>query len=175
MKIFWTNEKIQEYRQRLGYVSPHLVKNTFDNSTQDYHAVRHEREVMPQKLAVVIFPGLSDPMRGICRNKETFSVDLLENNHVGKKRWVLVFYGVKPKPLDYYRLGSKELTTRSTLDSLGNFIAEHGIPIMIIRDSYRVLGAGKKWKHYLGQMFTPLQLYEPDKHNQNPVKRAIKT
>ena len=44
---------------------------------------------------------------------------------------------------------------------------------MIITDRDRVLGAGKKWKHYTGQIFTPLQLYELDKHNQNPVKRPI--
>ena len=44
---------------------------------------------------------------------------------------------------------------------------------MIITDRDRVLGAGKKWKHYIGQIFTPLQLYELDKHNQNPVKRPI--
>ena len=99
---------------------------------------------MPKKSAVVIFPSLSDPMRGICRNKDFFPVDLLENTQSGKKRWGLVFYGVNYKLLDYYRLGSKEPTVRSTLDSLGNFISEHCIPIIIITDSDRVLGAGKK-------------------------------
>ena len=44
---------------------------------------------------------------------------------------------------------------------------------MIIADSDGVLGAGKKWKHYHGRMFTPLQLSEPDKHNHNPVERTI--
>ena len=43
VKIFCTNKKIQECRQRLGYVSPHLVKKTFGNSTQDYPGVRHKR------------------------------------------------------------------------------------------------------------------------------------
>ena len=38
-----------------------------------------------------------------------------------------------------------------------------------------MLGAGKKLKHYLGRMFTPLQLYEPDKHNHNPVKHVIQS
>ena len=57
---------------------------------------------------------------------------------------------------------------------MGNFIPEHGIPTMIITDSDGVLGAGNKWKHYLRQMFTPLQLSEPDKNNQNPVERATK-
>ena len=83
-------------------------------------------------------------------------MDLLENTHAGKKRWGLVFYGVKSKLIAYYKLGSKDPTSRSTLDDLGNFIAEHGIPIIIITDSDGVLGAGKKWKHYLGQMFTSL-------------------
>ena len=83
----WTNEKIQEWRQRLGYFIPHLINKTFDNSTQDYPGVRHKREVIPKKLAVVIFTSISDPMRGIRRNRETFPVDLVENTHTGKKRW----------------------------------------------------------------------------------------
>ena len=111
---------------------------------------------MPKKSSVVRFPILSDHMRGIRRNKETFSVDLLDNTHAGKKRWGLVFCGVKSKLLAYYRLGSKYPTNRSTFNAVGNFIAEHGIPIMIITDSNGVLGAGNKWKYNLGQMFTPL-------------------
>ena len=120
------------------------MNKNFDNSTQDYLGVRHEREVMPKKLAVFRFPRLSDPMRGIHRNKETFSVDLLENTHAGKKRWGLVFYGLKSKLLAYYRLGSKDPNSALTLDALGNLIAEHGIPRMIITESDGVLGAGKK-------------------------------
>ena len=77
MEIVWNNEKIQERRQRLGNVSPRLVKKTFENSSQEYIGVRHKQKVMPKKLAVVRFPSLSDPMRGIHHNKETFSVDLL--------------------------------------------------------------------------------------------------
>ena len=111
--------------------------------------MRHEREVMPKKSVVVGFTSLSDPMHGIRRNKETFSVDLLENTHAGNKRWGLLFYGVKSKLLAYYRLGSKDPTASSTLDAQGNFIAEHRIPRMIFMDSDWVLGAGKKWKHYL--------------------------
>ena len=111
---------------------------------------------MPKKSSVVRFTSPSDPMRGILCNKEAFSMYLLDNTHGGKKRWGLVFYGVKSKLLGYYRLGSKYSTSRSTLDSLGNLIAEHGIPRIIIMDSDGVLGAGKKWKHYLGRMFTPL-------------------
>ena len=118
MKIVWTNEKIQEWRHRLGYVSTHLVKNTFEKSTQDYPDVRHEREVMPKKSAVAISPGLSYPMFGISRNKKYFSVDLLEDTHVCKNRWGLVFYGVKYKLLAYYRLESKDPTAALTLYAL---------------------------------------------------------
>ena len=118
VNIGWTNEKIQEWIQCLGYVSPHLVKKTFENSAQDYPEVRHEREFMPKKSVVVRFTSLYDPMRGICRNKETFSLDLLDNTHAGKKRWGLVFYGVKSKLLAYHRLGPKDPTTRSALDAL---------------------------------------------------------
>ena len=42
---------------------------------------------MPKKPAVVRFPSLPDTMRGIRRNKETFSVELLEDTHSGKKLW----------------------------------------------------------------------------------------
>ena len=45
-----------------------------------------------------------------------------------KTRWGIVFYGLKSKLLAYYRLGSKDPTGSSTLDALGKFIAEHGIP-----------------------------------------------
>ena len=100
-------------------------------------------------------------------------MNLLENTHTGRNRWGLIFYGVKSKLLDYYRLGSKDPTSYSTLYALVNFIADHRISRMIITDSDGVLGVGKKWKHYPGRIFTPLQLSEPDKHNQNPVERAI--
>ena len=90
---------------------------------------------MPKKSAVKIFPGLSYPLRGISRNKETFYVDLLEDTHDGKKRWGIVFYGVKSKLLAYYILGSKDPTAASTLDALNQFIAKHGILRMIITDS----------------------------------------
>ena len=61
-----------------------LVKKTFDNSNQDYPGVRNERKVMPKKSAVVRFPSLSDPMPGICCNKEKNSVGMLDNTHAGK-------------------------------------------------------------------------------------------
>ena len=88
--------------------------------------------------------------------------------------WGLVFYSVKSKLIAYYRLDSKEPTASSTLDNLGNFIAEHRVPRIIITDINRVLGEGNKWKHYLGRMFNRLRLSKPDKHNQNSVERAIK-
>ena len=100
-------------------------------------------------------------------------MDLLEDTHARKKRWGLVFYGVKSKLLAYYRLGSKDPTSASTLDALSQFISEHGISRIIIMDSDGVLGAGKKWKLFLGLMFTPIQLSELDKHNNNTVQRAI--
>ena len=74
--------------------------------------------MMPKKSSVEIFPGLSDPLRGISHNKETFSVDLLADIHAWKNRWGLVFYGVKSKLLAYYRLGSKEPTAALTLYAL---------------------------------------------------------
>ena len=119
------------------------MKKTFTNSNQDYPGVIHEQKVIPKKSAVEIFTGLSDPLRGIIRNKETLSVDLLEDTHAGKKRWGLVFHGVKYKLLAYYRLGSKNPTAASTLDALTQFISENGIPGKIITDSDWRLGAGK--------------------------------
>ena len=40
-------------------------------------------------------------------------------------------------------------------------------------DSDGRLGAGRVWKNFLGGLFVPLILSEPDKHNQNFVERAI--
>ena len=72
MKIVWNNEKIQEWRQCLGYVRPHLVKKKIENYTQDYPGVSHEREVMPKKSALVRFPTRFDPIGVIFRNKDFF-------------------------------------------------------------------------------------------------------
>ena len=61
------------------------------NSNKYYPGVRHERELMPKKCAVEIFPGLYDSLRDISHNKETFSVHLLEDKYSGGKCWGLVF------------------------------------------------------------------------------------
>ena len=99
---------------------------------------------MPKKSDVVRFPNISYPMHSISRNKETFSVDLLENTRSGGKRWGLVFDGVKSNLVAYYRLGSKEPNSSKTLYALINFVSYHRIPRMLITDSNGVLGAGKK-------------------------------
>ena len=128
---------------------------------------------MPKKSAVDRFPAVDDSLRVVLCNKETFSVDVVENTHAGNKRWGILFYGVKSKLLAYYRLGSNDPTGASTLDALGKFIDEHGIPGKIITDHGGNLGTGKVWKNCLGRLFFPLSLSEPDKHNQKSVKRAI--
>ena len=117
--------------------------------------MRHDCEVTTKKSSVVRFPSLPDKMHDTSCNKETFYVEVTEDTHYGKNRWGLVFYGVKSKLLDSYRLGLKEPTNSSTLDDLGQFIAENGIPRQLIADSYSILGAGKKWKHVLGRKCTP--------------------
>ena len=67
----------------------------------------------------------------------------------------------------------KDPTASSTLYTLSKFIAEHGIPSLLITDSGGILGVGKKWKQVIERTLIPLHLSELDKHNQNPVKRAI--
>ena len=120
---------------------------------------------MPKKSAVERFPTMSDSLRSVRRNKETFSVDVVVDTHTRMTRWGIVFYGLKSKLLAYYRLGSKDPTGSLTLDALGKFIDEHGIPRKIITDCDGRLGAGKVWKNYLGRLFIPLSLSEPDKYN----------
>ena len=85
VKYTWTDKQITEWRQRLGYISSHLVKKTFKSSTQFYPGVRHEREVMPKKSVVERFPAMSDALRSIRGNKETFSVDLLLDTRAGSQ------------------------------------------------------------------------------------------
>ena len=65
---------------------------------------------MPKKSAMFRFTSLPDSMGSIFLNKETFSVDETEDIRDVKKRWGLVFYDVKSKPLDYYRLELKDPT-----------------------------------------------------------------
>ena len=43
VRIVWNNAKIQECRQHLGYVSPHLMKKFFGNSAKNYPGVRYKR------------------------------------------------------------------------------------------------------------------------------------
>ena len=128
---------------------------------------------MPKNSDVEIFPAMADSLRVVRRNKENFSVDVVENKYAGKKRWGIVFYGVKSKLLAYYRLGSKDPTGALTLYALGKFIAEHGIPGKIITDHDGKLGSGKQWKDYLGRKFVTLSLSELDKHNHNLLEREI--
>ena len=121
------------------------------------------------------FPSLTDPIIGIHRNRETFSLDVTEDTHTRKNCWGLIFCGVNSMLFAYYRLGSKYPTASSTLDALGQLITEHGIPRNINMDSYGILGAEKKWKQVLGRTFIPLFLSEPDRHNKNPVKNSIQS
>ena len=128
--------------------------------------------MLPKNSAVERFPAMTDSLQSIRRNKETFSVDVVLHTHTGS-RWGHVFFGLKSKLLAYYRLCSKEPTRISTIDVLRKFIAWHGIPKKIITDSDGILGAGRVWKNFLGGLFVPLILLEPDKHNKNFVERAI--
>ena len=72
VKYAWTNEQITEWRKRLGYISSNLMKKTFESSTQFYAGVRHEREVMPKKSAVDIFPAMSDSLRIVRKTRILF-------------------------------------------------------------------------------------------------------
>ena len=171
----WTNKKIQEWRQRLRYVSAHLVKKIFETYNQDLPGARHACEVMQEKSYVVRFPSLPDPMRGIRHNKNFFKVDVTEFTHDGKKRWGLVFYGANYRLLAYYMLGLKYPTATPTLDTLGQLISEKGIHRQLIKDRNSIFCIDKQCRQVLGRTFTPLFLSKPDKHNKNPVKCTIKT
>ena len=50
-------------------------------------------------------------MRGTRRNKETFTVDIVENGHTREKHGGLVLYGVRMNIMVCYRLESKYPTT----------------------------------------------------------------
>ena len=109
VEMTWTNEKIQEWRHHLGHVSTHILKKTFEASTNDYPGASNDREFMPKKSSVVRFTRLPDKMRSISRNNEKFSVDITEDTHDEKKHWGLLLYGVKSKLLAYYGIGSRNL------------------------------------------------------------------
>ena len=84
VKLTLTNNKIKEWKNHLGYVSDHLANKICEASTWDYPGVRHEHEVIPKNATVVRFPSLTDPIRGIFRNMETFLVDVIDFTHTGK-------------------------------------------------------------------------------------------
>ena len=91
VEMTWTNEKIQEWRHRLGYVSTHFVKRNFEASNQFYPVVRHEHNVVPKKSAVVRFISLPNPMHSIRRNKEKIYWAQQRIPTLVKSRWGLVF------------------------------------------------------------------------------------
>ena len=99
-------------------------------------------------------------------------MDVVLDTHAGT-RWGILFFVLKSKLLAYYWLGSKEPTGSSTLDALRKFISWNGIPSKIITDSDGRLGAGRVWKNFLGGLFVPLILTEPDNNNHNFVELAI--
>ena len=98
---------------------------------------------------------------------------IIEDTHDGKNIWGLVFYGVKYKLFDCYRLGLKYPTASLALDSFGKLITDHRILRILITDSDGILGFGKKCKQVLGRTIIPLYLSETDKHNKTPVERSI--
>ena len=167
------DENIQEWHQSIGYLITRVVNRVFEASTQDYPGVRHEHEVMHKKLDVLKFPIITYPMRSIWRNRETFLADAVEFNHAGEKCWGLVLYGVKTKLINYYRLGSKEHTTQSILDKLGQLIIKHRIYRQLVPYSHIVLGARNLWKRFLGLKCTPLFLSKLYNHNHIPVDLTI--
>ena len=67
-----------------------------------------------------------------------------EDTHTGKKSLGTSVYRVKSNLLAYFRLGSKYITASLTLYSLVKFIAEHGIPRMLITDCDGILGSRNK-------------------------------
>ena len=73
------------------------MKKTFESYTQFYAGVRHERELMPKKLAVDRFPAMSDSLRSVRRNKKTFSVDVVVDTKARKTRSGILFFGLKSK------------------------------------------------------------------------------
>ena len=63
--------------------------------------VRNEHEFMPKNYVVVRFHILPYPIHSIRHNKKIFSGGVTKDTHAGKKRWGVVFYGVKFKLLAY--------------------------------------------------------------------------
>ena len=85
MKLVWTHEKIQELFQILRYVRPHVAKKTSEDSSQDYPGSQDYSESMPNKLFIVRFMILPDPMQGIQFNMNNVFVDVVEHSHTGEK------------------------------------------------------------------------------------------
>ena len=87
VKLIWTDENIQEWNQRHGYVISRIMKNTFEALSQYYPGVQHENEEMHKNLEVVRFTILPDPICSIKHNKENFYVDIAEHVYASKKCW----------------------------------------------------------------------------------------
>ena len=102
----------------------------------------------------MVFPSLSDPICGtLC--KKGFC-DVVEHGHTDEKAFGVVFYGVRMNIMLYYRLGVKYPTAHFTLDNLGQFVSEYGIPKNFKTDSHNILDAGGLWKRVPGAYLPPM-------------------
>ena len=105
--------KTKEWSQYIGYVIFRVLKKTFETSTQYYILLN---EVLPKKLEILKVLGLPNSIRGIKRNRKTFSADFVEHSNYGIRKWGLAFLGIKSRILVYYILGDNAPTVASNFD-----------------------------------------------------------
>ena len=172
-KYKWTPRLLTEWRARFSYTSSERVKRTFAATTQLYQTVPQENESIPKNYFLERFSALGAPYRGIRRNDETFSVDIVpERVANGKLKHLLVFSGLTSKFSAIYDLLFTKCADASHT-ALAQFIRDHGIPGELITDGDKAENFSKKWiklctKHQIRQTCS-----EAYKQNQNYVERFV--
>jgi len=162
----WKPHQLAEWKKRLGFVSDKTVKQTFLATTQIVPSVRHENQQFPKDHHVPRFPMLS-----CYRLQETVCADIVYlGDKVKKTKPAILFYATSSRLLAIYSV--KDTSSAQCLQTVYEFIRDHGCPRTLKSDFANQLAKSSDWKRLTARLLTHIQASEAHKHNQNTVETA---
>ena len=165
-RIQWTDEKIQEWKIRLGCVNTKTVKKTFENTTQNTPSISCENQENPQMHFQTRFPWT----RPRYLNDKVFCDTIYFDPHKGdKSRCGQLFICQKSKYMAFYKLNREG----ECVEALKQFMTDVGRPTMIVSDSAQAENKSEKWKKYLRTFFIKTHETEANYQHQNLAERYV--
>ena len=132
-----TDEKIQEWKIRLGCVNTKMVKKTFENTTQNTPSISCENQENPQMHYQTRFPWT----RPRYLNNKVFCDTIYFDSHKGdKSRCGQLFICQKSKYMAFYKLNKEG----ECVEALKQFMTSLGRPTMIVSDSAKAENKSEK-------------------------------